>query len=180
MDKFLRGDDGLPPLLSSDALQAQLDSKVHKNDHAAHADTLSTHAATLGTINTALDGKQAKIVDGNKAAFLTTLGVNMDSKQDKIVEGNKAAFLTTLGLTDVVTTLASIEQRLTVLEDLTLPHSHQDDIEFTASLIGKYVKIKNTETSLYVIHAPNAPATANGVMLVDDNVVDAGLMSFSN
>ena len=72
MDKFLRGGDGLPPLLSSDALQAQLDSKVHKNDHAAHGDVLSTHAATLGAINTALDGKQDKITTVNRSDFITT------------------------------------------------------------------------------------------------------------
>ena len=130
MDKFLRGDDGLSSLLSSDTLQAQLDTKVHKNDHAAHADTLSTHAITLGTLSTALDGKQTKITPTNRATFIgttlginmaikqdvitatnraafiwTTLGINMASKQDAITDTNKGAVLTVLGLTNISTTL---------------------------------------------------------------------------
>ena len=134
MDKFLRGDDGLSSLLSSDTLQAQLDSKVHKNDHAAHADTLSTHAATLGEIDTALEGKQDKIVDANKVAFLNTLGVDMDSKQDKIVTANVLSVKSTLGLGSVDNTSdidkpissaasvvhTSLEERLAILEELTL------------------------------------------------------------
>ena len=45
MDQFLRGDAGIVGLLPPhipDALQSQLDSKVHRDDHMQHADTLST------------------------------------------------------------------------------------------------------------------------------------------
>lgn len=146
MDKFLRGDDGLPPLLSSDALQAQLDSKVHKNDHAAHADTLSTHAVTLNTLNTALAGKQDEIVTVNAPLVKSTLGLgSVDDTSDLDKPISNAA--------NVVHT--SLEARLGVLEGLLqVTYSNSDaDILFTQSMAqaGTHIQLYNPLSQTYLI-----------------------------
>ena len=173
MDKFLRGDDGLPPLLSSDTLQAQLDSKVHKNDHAVHADTLSAHAVTLNTLNTALAGKQDEIDAINTPSIKSILGLGLvDNTRDldKPISSTVGAVHT------------SLEARLTVLESFfptIVPVSQSDNIDFTASLDGKNIQLMNTATGMYTIYVQDAPISrGNGMRMVDETNIDTNMMGF--
>ena len=84
---------------------------MHRDDHAAHADTLSTHALTLNTLNTALAGKQDTIAALNAVSIKSTLGlgsVDNTSDLDKPISNAAGAVHT------------SLEARLAVLENLTL------------------------------------------------------------
>ena len=83
MDRFLRGEEGLISLLTPHipfTLQSQLDQKVHRDDHNAHATTLTTHATTLGTLDS---GKQATITADNAGDIKTALGLtNVNNTTD--------------------------------------------------------------------------------------------------
>jgi hypothetical protein len=146
MDRFLRGEEGLISLLTPHipfTLQSQLDQKVHRDDHAAHATTLTTHATTLGTLDS---GKQDTITADNAGDIKTALGLtNVNNTTDAakpVSDATQTALNGKLSISGVVTPLVIKTQSGGVNSPaLTLFHSN---VPTTASYTGLELKVKNT------------------------------------